>query len=59
MEVTLWTWIVAVLGLLLMGLLMVLQSIAVLRPHAEWTIRNVYGGSPESTDRCRGPTTCR
>ena len=50
MEVTLSTRIVAILGLLLMGLLMTLQFIAVLRPRGTWTIRNVYGGDPESTD---------
>ena len=50
MEVTPMTWLVALLGLALIGLLTVLQSIAVARPRAEWTIKNVYGGSPESTD---------
>ena len=50
MEVTIMTWIVAVGGLLLMGLLAGLQLVAVLRPRAEWTIRNVYGGDPGSTD---------
>ncbi len=33
-----------------MGLLMSLQLIAVLKPHADWTIKNVYGGSPNKTD---------
>ena len=50
MDVTLATWIIAVGGLLLMGLLMVFQLIAVLRPRSAWTIANVYGGDPESTD---------
>lgn len=50
MEVTISTWIVAVLGLLLMGLLVALQFVAVIRPRARWTIENVYGGEPESTD---------
>ena len=50
MEVTVPTWIVAVAGLLIMGLLVVAQLVAVLRPRAEWTIKNVYGGDPESTD---------
>lgn len=48
MEVTLLTRIVAVLGLLIMGLLMTAQWIAVLRPRHPWTIANVYGGSPDS-----------
>lgn len=50
MEVTAWTWIVAVAGLLLIALLGCLQLIAVARPRTDWTIRNVYGGSPEDTD---------
>lgn len=44
------TWIVAIGGLLLGGLLFVLQVSAVARPRAESTIRNVYGGDPSSTD---------
>ena len=50
MEVTALTWIVAILGLLIMGLLASLQFVAVLRPRTEWTIENVYGGTPEGTD---------
>lgn len=50
METTLLTWIVAIGGLLLMGLLASLQLVAVLRPRAEWTIKNVYGSSPADTD---------
>ena len=50
MEVTVATWIVAVLGILLMGLLGVLQFVAVLKPRSPWTIQNVYGDSPEGTD---------
>lgn len=50
MEVTTLTWIVAVLGLLIMGILASLQFVAVLRPRTEWTIENVYGGTPEGTD---------
>ncbi len=50
MQVTLTTQIIALVGLLLMGLLMVLQWIAIVRPRAPWTIRNVYGGDPQSTD---------
>ena len=50
MEVTTLTWIVALAGLAIMGLLGSLQLIAVLRPRAEWTIENVYGSSPDRTD---------
>ena len=50
MEVTLLTWIVGIGGLLLMGLLATLQLVAVINPRGEWTIENVYGGDPSSTD---------
>ena len=50
MDVTAWTWIVAVGGLLLIGLLGTLQLIAALQPRSEWVIANVYGGNPEATD---------
>lgn len=50
MEVTTVTWGIAIVGLLLMGTLMLLQSIALLRPHSRWTIKNVYGGDPDATD---------
>jgi len=50
MEVTVFTWVVGVAGLLIMGLLYVLQFIAVLRPKAEWTLQNVYGSDPSGTD---------
>ena len=50
MEVTTLTLIVAFGGLLIMGLLVGAQLVAVFRPRAEWTIRNVYGGDPNSTD---------
>jgi len=50
MEVTLLTWIVGVAGLLLMGVLMAFQLVAVLSPRGMWTIKNVYGGDPDSTD---------
>lgn len=50
MEVTTFTWIVAIVGLVLILLLGGLQLVAVLRPRTEWTIKNVYGGSPEGTD---------
>lgn len=50
MEVTAATWIVALAGLVLIALLGSLQTVALLRPRAQWTIDNVYGGSPEDTD---------
>lgn len=46
MEVTAATWIVALVGLVLIALLGGLQLVALLRPRAQWTIDNVYGGSP-------------
>ena len=49
-EVTAATWLVAITGLILMLLLGGLQWVAVLRPRSTWTIENVYGGRPESTD---------
>ncbi len=50
MEVTLTTWVVAVAGLVLIGLLGALQLVAMLRPRARWTVDNVYGGDPATTD---------
>ena len=50
MDVTPFTWIVALTGLALILLLAALQFVAVVRPRAEWTVDNVYGGSPDSTD---------
>ena len=50
MEVTGATWIIGILGILLMGLLGTLQLVAVLCPRAAWTQANVYGGSPDGTD---------
>ena len=50
MEVTALTWIVAITGLLLIGLLAVVQLVAVFKPRDPWTIKNVYGGSPDQTD---------
>lgn len=50
MDVTLWTWVIAVAGLVLIVLLSTLQLVAILRPRDEWTISNVYGGQPEATD---------
>ncbi len=50
MDVTILTWIVAVAGLVLMGLLAALQLVAVVSPRGRWTVENVYGGDPEGTD---------
>ena len=50
MEVTAITWIVAIAGLGLIGLLAALQLVAVIDPRGEWTIENVYGGDPGATD---------
>lgn len=50
MEVTALTWIVAILGLLIIGILAALQFVAVLHPRTEWTIKNVYGSTPAGTD---------
>jgi len=50
MDVTTATVIVALAGLGLMLLLGGLQLVAVLRPKDPWTIENVYGGDPSSTD---------
>ncbi len=44
------TWVVALAGLALIGLLAALQLVAVVRPRSDWTIENVYGGSPDRTD---------
>jgi hypothetical protein len=49
-EVTVATWFVAIVGLVLIILLGGLQLVAVLRPRSAWTIENVYGGSPDTTD---------
>jgi hypothetical protein len=49
-EVTVWTVAVAVAGLVVGGVLMTAQVIAVFRPRAKWTIDNIYGGSPDNTD---------
>lgn len=50
MDVTVMTWLVAVVGLVLIVLLGALQLVAVIRPRSEWTIENVYGGDPIQTD---------
>jgi hypothetical protein len=49
-EVTTLTWIVAIAGLVLIGLLGGLQLVAVVRPRSTWTVQNVYGGEPNATD---------
>lgn len=50
MDVTAVTWVVAVVGLVLIAVLGSLQLVAVVRPRAKWTIQQVYGGDPDSTD---------
>jgi hypothetical protein len=50
MSVTPMTWIVAIGGLILIGLLGGLQLVAFFRPRDRWTIENVYGGDPSETD---------
>ena len=50
MEVTVATWVIALIGFALISLLGALQIVALLRPRARWTIDNVYGGSPDNTD---------
>lgn len=50
MDVTTATWVIAIGGLALICLLSGLQLVAVVRPRGEWTITNVYGGDPGSTD---------
>ena len=50
MDVTPFTWVVAIIGLILVLLIGTVQLIAVIRPRAEWTIKNVYGGTPDDTD---------
>jgi len=50
LEVTALTWVIAIAGLVLIGLLGMLQLVAVIRPQSEWTVSNVYGGSPDVTD---------
>jgi len=51
MAITAMTWIVALGGVLIMGVLGSLQLVAVLRPQSDWVVKNVYGGSPDDTDR--------
>ena len=50
MEVTITTWSIALLGILIMCLLISLQAIAVIKPEGDWTIKNVYGSNPSNTD---------
>lgn len=50
MDVTVMTWVVAVTGLVLITVLAGLQMVALIRPRGRWTIENVYGGDPGSTD---------
>ena len=50
MDVTVFTWVVALTGLALITLLSALELVAVFRPRSDWTIANIYGGDPESTD---------
>lgn len=50
MEVTVWTSVVAVAGLVIMCVLAALQLVAVLRPRHPWVVENVYGGRPDATD---------
>ena len=50
METTPFTWGVAIAGLTLIGIIFVVQAIAVLRPRDQWTVDNVYGGDPSATD---------
>jgi len=49
-EVTAATWFVAIAGLAVIVLLGGLQLVAVFRPRSAWTIKNVYGGNPDTTD---------
>jgi hypothetical protein len=49
-DVTALTWTVAIAGLVIIGLLGGLQLVAAIQPRSEWTIENVYGGSPDATD---------
>ena len=50
MDVTIVTWVVAISGLVLIGLLGLLQLAALVRPRTPWTVKTVYGGDPGATD---------
>jgi hypothetical protein len=47
MDVTIWTIVIAVVGLMIAGVLLAAQLVAGIRPKSRWTIDNIYGGSPE------------
>ena len=51
MEVTSLTYIVAIIGLFLIGFLVAMQLVAVLNPRGDWTVKNVYGSDPKGTDQ--------
>jgi hypothetical protein len=50
MVVTLLTWIVALVGLLILGLLLTVQLVAVLKPRSEWRFKNISCADPSNTD---------
>ena len=50
MQVTTLTWLIAIAGILIIGILNIAQVIAIVRPRAQWTVENIYGGTPEATD---------
>jgi hypothetical protein len=50
LEATALTWLVAVVGLVLIVILGGLQAVAIARPRSDWTVKNVYGGNPNDTD---------
>ena len=49
MQVTAFTWVVAMAGIVIIGFLFIAQLIAILKPREQWTIDNVYGGTPDAT----------
>jgi hypothetical protein len=49
-DVTAVTRVVAIAGLVLIGILGGVQLVAGIRPRATWTIRNASGGDPDATD---------
>ncbi|MDC1142132.1 hypothetical protein OAU50_03500 [Planctomycetota bacterium] len=51
MELTTNAMVLAIVGTALMTLLFALQLIAVVRPESPWTIKNVFKGDPDTTDR--------
>jgi hypothetical protein len=44
------TRIISLTGFFLILFLVALQLVAVFRPRGDWTVKNVYGGDPKSTD---------